>query len=440
MNPLLLSGFGISIDVNKARLTIKQKESVIEFEPHRMPYDSIIIDGHYGSISFEAMRWLSKHDVSIALLNWNGNLLYSAIPKETLNADLKIKQYEKYLNEEERTAIAEKIVNEKIKKSLVFLENMSTFYQEIDFEEIKKVFSKELESFNLKKKKGNNDNTENTGFPIDDTDLTFANKKENNINKKVNENEKSNLKKKISDLMMYEGRIASAYWSELSKVFNKLSKDFNFQSRKNLSYSWNMNASDPVNALLNYGYAILESMVRKDINTIGLDPSIGYLHEIAPAKHPLVYDLQELFRCVVDYSVIELLETGLKKSDFITTENYHIRLKPNTAKLLIEKIKENFNKRYEFRNKQHTLENIMFENIRELSRYILGKGMEIKFNIPNIKIQRNDDIKMRNKIMATEPEKRKELKINKSTLWYQQRKIKEGKTLKVYNKTKVKME
>jgi len=31
-----------------------------------------------------------------------------------------------------------------------------------------------------------------------------------------------------------------------------------------------MNASDPINALLDYGYAILESMVRKDINTIGL--------------------------------------------------------------------------------------------------------------------------------------------------------------------------
>jgi CRISPR-associated protein Cas1 len=107
-----------------------------------------------------------------------------------------------------------------------------------------------------------------------------------------------------------------------------------------------MNASDPINALLNYGYAILESMVRKEINTIGLDVSIGYLHEIAPSKHPLVYDLQELFRYIVDYSVIELLETGLKKSDFITTENYHIRLKPNTAKLLIEKIENNFNNRY----------------------------------------------------------------------------------------------
>jgi len=437
MNPLLLSGFGISIEVDKARLMVKQKDSVLEFEPHRMPYDSVIIDGHYGSISFEAMRWLSKHDVSIALLNWNGNLLYSAIPKETLNADLKIKQYEKYLNEEERTAIAEKIINEKVKESLILLENLSTFYQEINIEEIKKVFSKEFKNFNIKNKKESNENVENTrntGFPIADTNLSFVNKKENK------DNEKSNLKKKISDLMMYEGRIASAYWSELSKVFNKLSKDFNFQSRKNFSYSWNMNASDPVNALLNYGYAILESMIRKDINVIGLDPSIGYLHEIAPSKHPLVYDLQELFRYVVDYSVIELLETGLKKSDFITTENYHIRLKPDTAKKLIEKIQENFNKRYEFRNKQHTLENIMFENVRELSKYIMDKTKSLELKIPDIAISRNDNIPVRDKIISIDPEKRKELKINKSTLWYQQKKIKEGKTLKVYNKTKVRIE
>jgi CRISPR-associated protein Cas1 len=201
-----------------------------------------------------------------------------------------------------------------------------------------------------------------------------------------------------------------------------------------------MNASNPVNAMLNYGYATLESIVRKYINTIGLDASIGYLHEIAPSKHPLVYDLQELFRYVVDYSVIELLESGLKKSDFITTENYHIRLKPNTAKLLIEKIKNNFNNRYEFKNKQHTLENIMFENIRELSKYIMGNVKPLEFRIPDIEIKRNDNSQIRDKIMSIDPEKRKELKINKSTLWYQQKKIKEGKTIKIYNKTRVKIE
>lgn len=88
--------------------------------------------------------------------------------------------------------------------------------------------------------------------------------------------------------MMYEGRIATFYWDCLAKVFNKLYPAFNFKSRKNKSYSWNMNASDEVNALLNYGYAILESEVRKDINAVGLDPAIGFLHELDESKEPLV--------------------------------------------------------------------------------------------------------------------------------------------------------
>ena len=407
MNPILIKGYGLSIYVdkrkliidNKLKLNIKRdnfglnelnKQVKYEFYPHQIPYDSIIIDGYYGSVSFEAMRWLSKHDVSLVLLNWNGNLLSLTQPQETLNAELKIKQYEKYLNTDLRLYIAGQIVKQKIESSLSLINNLSKFYN---------------------------------------IDLTV-------INKEIQRIDYNN----INGLMLYEGHIASAYWTELSKIFNQLAQDFNFQSRKNLSYSWNMNASDPVNALLNYGYAILESMVRKNINTVGLDASIGYLHEIAPSKHPLVYDLQELFRFVIDYSVIELLETKLKKSDFITTENYHIRLRPDTAKLLIEKIKNNFNKRYEFGNKQHTLENIMFENVRELSRYISGKTKTLEFKIPDIEISRNDTIDMRNKIMSIDPEKRKELKINKSTLWYQKKNIKEGKAIKVYKKTRVKIE
>ena len=147
-----------------------------------------------------------------------------------------------------------------------------------------------------------------------------------------------------------------------------------------------------------------------------------------------------MFRYVVDYSVIELLETKLKKSDFITTENNHICLRPDTAKLLIEKIKNNFNKRNEFKNKQYMLENIMFEDVRELSSYISGKIKILGFTIQDIENSRNDTIDVKNNIMSIDPEKRKALKIKKSTLWYQQKKIKEGKTIKMYNKTKVKIE
>jgi len=106
-----------------------------------------------------------------------------------------------------------------------------------------------------------------------------------------------------------------------------------------------------------------------------------------------------LFRYAIYYSVIELLETKLMKSDFIKTKNYHKRFKTKTAKLLIEKIKNNFNQCYEFRNKQYALENIMFENIRKLSRYVIGNSKSLEFTIPDIEIKRNDNSQVRDRIM-----------------------------------------
>jgi len=60
----------------------------------------------------------------------------------------------------------------------------------------------------------------------------------------------------------------------------------------------------------------------------------------------------------------------------------------------------------------------MFENIREFSRYIVGNSKQLEFSIPNTEIKRNDSSQIRDRIMSIDPEKRKELKINKSTLWY----------------------
>jgi len=83
------------------------------------------------------MRWLSKHDVSIALLNWNGSLLSTTVSQETLNAQLKVRQYEKYLNSELRLYIASQIVKQKVKSSLGLLKALSDFY-DIDLSTINK--------------------------------------------------------------------------------------------------------------------------------------------------------------------------------------------------------------------------------------------------------------------------------------------------------------
>ena len=499
MKALLLSGFGISINVDGRNLTVhnNQNNDTLRFQPHQIPYDNVIVDGHYGNISFEALRWLSKHGITMSLLNWNGNLLSVTTPKEPISGKLKIKQYESYEDNFKRYGIALEIIRAKIEKSKTLLIALSDYYKVLNKDEILGIFRRELENFKkndvifkekvnyfpenrikqkinkLKTENFRNSETENNDFggfergknrnkknktennrnkiafnygnrikKTEKNEIKSEKNKENSVNfNKITLSDNDNFKKELNRIMTFEGGVADYYWKQLSKVFNELYPEFNFKSRKNKSYSWNMNASDYVNSLLNYGYAILESVIRRDINVIGLDQNIGFLHEINDSKTPLVYDLQELYRWLIDLSVIQVLEDKeIKKSDFIFTENYHIRLRESASKQLLEKITQNFNKRAEYRGKMHTYDNILLENIRYLAKFIEKGQKELKFEMPDMQISRNDNVELRNRIMEITPEIRKKLKINKSTLWYRQKKIKEGKTIKLYNKTKMRIE
>ena len=69
-----------------------------------------------------------------------------------------------------------------------------------------------------------------------------------------------------------------------------------------------MGASDTVNCMLNYGYALLEAECLRAINSVGLDAHVGFLHEMNIGKNSLAYDMQELFRFLVDLAVLNLVE------------------------------------------------------------------------------------------------------------------------------------
>jgi CRISP-associated protein Cas1 len=195
LNPLLLSGFGTSISVDKRKLIIQNKlaNERLEFYPHQISHNSIIIDGHTCNITFEAIRWLMKHDITITMLNWNGNLLGATLPQTPKAGRLRVMQYRKYIDNAARYEIAAKIVNQKITNSYNLLKELSRFYYVLDVKEIEKTFAAE----------------------------------EVNCVQNQSGNSSNNL------LMMYEGRIATFYWDCLAKVFNKLYPAFHFKSRKN---------------------------------------------------------------------------------------------------------------------------------------------------------------------------------------------------------------
>ena len=69
-----------------------------------------------------------------------------------------------------------------------------------------------------------------------------------------------------------------------------------------------------------------------------------------------------------------------------------------------------------------------------LASYIIGKSGKLKFDIPEFKINRVDSTDIRSKVLSLTPQDRKKLGINKSTLWYIQKHIKEGNRIKVYSK------
>ena len=58
-----------------------------------------------------------------------------------------------------------------------------------------------------------------------------------------------------------------------------------------------------INALLNYGYAVLLSTILQKLFGVGLDPTFGIGHATRERSTPLAYDLMEPFRPCVDWRV-----------------------------------------------------------------------------------------------------------------------------------------
>lgn len=75
-----------------------------------------------------------------------------------------------------------------------------------------------------------------------------------------------------------------------------------------------------MNCLLNFGYAILLSLVLRNLFAVGLDPTFGIFHMPRERATPLAYDLMEPFRPCVDARVYEWVKQNPEQRGEVTTE------------------------------------------------------------------------------------------------------------------------
>ena len=106
-----------------------------------------------------------------------------------------------------------------------------------------------------------------------------------------------------------EGLAAREYFAGLAVM---LTEEWKFEGRNRRP------PTDPVNALLSFGYALLRSQVTAATHIAGLDPYIGYLHEVHHGQPAMVLDLMEEFRpLVTDNVVLSLVNNrAIQPKDF----------------------------------------------------------------------------------------------------------------------------
>lgn len=135
----------------------------------------------------------------------------------------------------------------------------------------------------------------------------------------------------LDQLRGHEGECASLYFSVLSSLITAQSEDFAFSHRTKRP------PLDPTNALLSFLYAILANDVRSAVETTGLDPQVGFLHQVRSGRPSLALDIMEEFRAYLgDRVMLNLVNLKqVTKKDFEIRESGEVRMSDEARKTVI---------------------------------------------------------------------------------------------------------
>jgi CRISPR-associated protein Cas1 len=131
---------------------------------------------------------------------------------------------------------------------------------------------------------------------------------------------------------------------------------YGFTSRNNSSIRiTKRNASDVINALLNYGYAVLAGEISKYVNGFGLDAYYGFHHRSHTGFQPLVYDLMEPFRWLVESTVYKLVNVDnrqtIRMKDYAYTKDGSVVLDNDLIRRFLELLERTFHKERKYNYK-----------------------------------------------------------------------------------------
>lgn len=127
------------------------------------------------------------------------------------------------------------------------------------------------------------------------------------------------------------GEAASLYFSVFDELILQQKEYFYFHGRNRRP------PLDAVNALLSFSYTLLTQMNISALETVGLDPYVGFMHRDRPGRASLALDLMEELRPVLaDRFVISLINKRIvSASGFSQKENGAVIMDDDTRKIVL---------------------------------------------------------------------------------------------------------
>lgn len=128
-----------------------------------------------------------------------------------------------------------------------------------------------------------------------------------------------------------EGDAANAYFSVFSHLILQQKEGFPFVCRNRRP------PKDAVNAMLSFVYTLLANDTAAALETVGLDPYVGFLHTLRPGRCSLALDVMEEFRAYLgDRLVLSLINKGqIRPHDFIVQGEEGITMTESGRKILL---------------------------------------------------------------------------------------------------------
>jgi CRISPR-associated endonuclease Cas1 len=310
--PLILAGHGVSLKIEAGTLQIRngfthypQKQETYRFfkGDADLPPRIIMLDGS-GSITFDVLVWLNQQRVPLVKIDWTGNVTTVASGENFAASRERVAwQNETQSNPRKRMEFCNTLIANKIEGCIETLE---------------------------------------TSLRRSDTWDRAMKRARDDLARLANDPPQT-----VNELRLLEARSAVAYF----RTWYATSLLWRASARRPIPDEWrtvgprftrvyatgSRNASHPVNAILNYAYAVLQSQVQIRLVSEGYDPMLGIMHYDRDGAPAFVFDMMEPERPKVDRTVLAFLKSeALHPADFTIREDGVVRLNPEFARRVAE--------------------------------------------------------------------------------------------------------